>query len=198
MSKHLQTDEGMYRVMHLKEALYKANYLNYTKVIFIRHPVERLVSALRWFFSRERDMTKTKVHFEPIAKKIKRLFRAGANSSMKKSDLTFKEFLSYTVISHENHHWQTYENLCQTCRIPFDIIIKYETYERNLKNILVTYGNVTEDEAKQLIPHIHESPGQSSAERSRVYMKTIPKPLRDKFYQIYKNDFEVFDYNFPW
>ena len=195
-AKTSATDGGMRRIWHLREAEYKAKYLNYTKMIFIRHPVERLVSAHRHFFSRERNVSNPMVQWQSKAVALKEKFREDNSSESMEPDVTFEEFLRNAVVSHGNHHWQTYELLCQPCKIPYDVIVKYETYERDLANVLVKYGNLSLEAAKRLIPHSNKSPGQTSAERARIYMKNIPESLLEKFYQVYKNDFDVFNYEF--
>ncbi|NWI64611.1 CHST9 sulfotransferase, partial [Todus mexicanus] len=108
---------------------------NYTKVMFTRHPLERLVSAYRDKF----------LHSEPfysitIANQIKEMFRKNKNSSEK---VSFQEFVSF-ILSKQPHsldiHWKPMFLLCDPCNMQYDILGKYETLGLDSEHVLKVIG----------------------------------------------------------
>ncbi|XP_062974529.1 carbohydrate sulfotransferase 8-like [Elgaria multicarinata webbii] len=104
---------------------------NYTKVMFTRHPLERLVSAYR-------DKL---LHSEPyysitVANQIKALLRRDQNSSEK---VTFPEFVDFIVTRNHKYldtHWKPMFELCDPCNVHYDILGKFETLIQDVNHVL--------------------------------------------------------------
>ncbi|XP_053168578.1 carbohydrate sulfotransferase 8-like [Hemicordylus capensis] len=103
---------------------------NYTKIIFIRHPLERLVSAYRDKFYHSEP------YYASIANRIKALSRGGNNST---GQVTFQEFVKFVLseqIKYMDIHWKPMFMLCDPCNIHYNIVGKYETLEQDVKHVL--------------------------------------------------------------
>ena len=179
--------------VHASEEFFNEKYKNYTKIMFVREPVERLVSAYRY-------ITLTNIsRFGGIVEDIKSEYRSNMSKALKVADVTFEEFIKYVVDDHRfKRHWHAYESLCQPCKIKFDFIGKYETLSDDLARVLMIFGNLTFDDAVKLVPHKNASPGKTSAELARDYMLDLSPSLREKLYTKFRNDYELFGYKFSW
>uniref|UniRef100_A0A8C4KV25 Carbohydrate sulfotransferase n=1 Tax=Dromaius novaehollandiae TaxID=8790 RepID=A0A8C4KV25_DRONO len=111
-------------------------FLNsYTKVMFTRHPLERLVSAYR-------DKL---LHSEPfysitVANEIRAMFRKNKNSSEK---VSFQEFVNFILTKQPNAldiHWKPMFLLCDPCNIHYDVLGKYETLGLDSEHVLKIIG----------------------------------------------------------
>ena len=193
LKKTLPVISGKY--YHVKLGLAESDYFNkyagYHKAMFVRHPLERLVSGYR------NKVLVRKGNFKENPDNIKKAYRTNVSEEMD-PDVTFNEFLRYFVEYPHNLHWESYGKICKPCTIKYDFIGRYETYERDLATLLMMYSNLTYSEAKSEVLHRAGSKGNSSAELATKYMNNAPQSLRDQVYQLLKNDFNLFDYKFEW
>ncbi|XP_002741234.1 carbohydrate sulfotransferase 9-like [Saccoglossus kowalevskii] len=145
--------------------------LTYTKVLFVRHPFERLLSAYR----------------DKIERKTTRLGRRHGNIN------SFQSFVRF-VIGHQasaDVHWQTYEKLCKPCDVQYDIIGKYETLSRDANYVLQYIG------ADDVVTFPGWEPHGTNSSLSLLtneYFSKVRKSEIEKLYAIYENDFKMFGY----
>ncbi|XP_039179862.1 carbohydrate sulfotransferase 9-like [Crotalus tigris] len=166
----------------------QAEFLNsFTKVMFTRHPLERLVSAYR-------DKL---LHDEPyysitVANKIKALFRTDKNLT---GPVTFQEFVNYVITSNDKHldiHWKPMFQLCDPCNIHYDILGKYETLQEDVNHTL----------SRLRVPEIVRYPDSKFyAQRTNKnfttqYLKKLDWNQIQKLMKLYQIDFSLFNYTF--
>ncbi|XP_037792254.1 carbohydrate sulfotransferase 8-like [Penaeus monodon] len=114
-----------------------------------------------------------------------------------RSSVTFTEFLRHVVHTFEaeeiDKHWKTYGLLCSPCFFEYDYIAKIETHSQDLKYMFEKF-------------RIPSNPQQTVKTRENVlvkvrkdsrYYNTVPLELKEKIYNIYQTDMEMFDYNLP-
>lgn len=167
----------------------------YTKFLFVRHPMERLVSAYRnKLASNSSSATDFRRRFGTTMLKARRGVGAFHNASRAGRGVTFAEFVYYlidkTYTSGQqslNEHWAPYFDLCHPCTIPYDHIGKYETLEEDAEFILRKLG---------ARPDLHFPPFVPSKTASLVpgYLATLTKDTSKKLYELYKPDFALFQY----
>ncbi|XP_075610570.1 carbohydrate sulfotransferase 9 [Balearica regulorum gibbericeps] len=132
---HIHQTSLIKKLVTYPPAIQKQFLNNYTKVMFTRHPLERLVSAYR-------DKL---LHSEPfysitVANEIRAMFRKNKNSSEK---VSFQEFVNFIIAKPPNTldiHWKPMFLLCDPCNIHYDVLGKYETLGLDSEHVLKVIG----------------------------------------------------------
>ncbi|NWH65976.1 CHSTE sulfotransferase, partial [Geococcyx californianus] len=105
---------------------------NYYKFIFVRNPMERLLSAYRNKFG------EIKEYQQKYGVEIIRRYRKNGGNSAG-DDVTFSEFLRYLLdedVERMNEHWMPIYNLCQPCAVRYDFIGSYERLNADANYVL--------------------------------------------------------------
>ncbi|KAL4712892.1 hypothetical protein ACJJTC_011962 [Scirpophaga incertulas] len=168
---------------------------NFHKMIIVRDPFERLLSAYR---NKLEGVSPSAKYFQSIVgRHIIRAFRPNpTNESLKLgNDVTFREFVLFlTNKSHEfaqlahNEHWQPISRLCHPCLVNYTLVGKYETLVDDSQLALHTLN------ASHIhFPRLSHTAGTS--DKLRKYFSQLELPLIKKLYKLYKNDYGMFNYN---
>ncbi|KAK2148369.1 hypothetical protein LSH36_501g07036 [Paralvinella palmiformis] len=192
---------GLVSPSHLNATHLRLVLDNYTKIIVVRHPFERLLSAYRDKFVVRNKWSK---FFQSrYGRKIVLLYR-GQNVSVrslrKGHDVTFKEFLTFlvddTVPEKErfNPHWDTYQQLCHPCEIEYQHVIKFDTMEQDNALILRRYFSV--DNYTQFFPK-RNMKVVPSGDLVPAYYAKIPLDLIYRIYNFFQIDMKMFGYDLP-
>ncbi|NXR98482.1 CHST9 sulfotransferase, partial [Oxylabes madagascariensis] len=124
------------RLVSYSPALQKEFLSNYTKVIFTRHPLERLVVLTAY---RDKFLHSEPFYSTTIANEIRAMFRKNKNSEK----VSFQEFVSF-ILAKPPHtldvHWKPMFLLCDPCNIHYDIMGKYETLGLDSEHVLKVIG----------------------------------------------------------
>ena len=76
------------------------------------------------------------------------------------------------------------------CHLKYDIIGKMDTFQKDSDFILTKIGmNLTNQEP------LHVSSGESSEDTAIKYFAKLSHKMIQKLYELYKIDFEMFDYD---
>lgn len=169
----------------------------YTKTIFVRDPLERLVSAFRDKFEHPNS------YYHPVfGKAIIKKYRHNADEEALKtgSGVKFKEFIQYLLDSHRpvgmDIHWEQVSKLCYPCLINYDFIGKFETLEEDANYFLQLVGAPAELKFPKFKDR-HSSDERTSAEVVRQYLKELSKEERQLTYDFYYLDYLMFNYTSP-
>ncbi|XP_009073354.1 PREDICTED: carbohydrate sulfotransferase 9, partial [Acanthisitta chloris] len=169
----------------------------YTKFIFVRDPMERLVSAFRDKFEHPNS------YYHPVfGKAIIRKYRHNADEEALKtgSGVKFKEFIQYLLDSHRpvgmDIHWEQVTKLCFPCLINYDFIGKFETLEEDANYFLQLVGAPADLKFPKFKDR-HSSDERTSAEVVRQYLKELSKKERQLTYDFYYSDYLMFNYTSP-
>ena len=186
-------DGKLLRRVKRKAVFHSDFFANYTKIMFVREPVERLISAFRYTIVRKAPCDAW------IKEDIVRRYRSDRSLTSTQADVTFEEFIRYFVDGQRIVRYPvTLEDMCKPCQVNYDYIGKFETIEVDLANILMKFSNLTFDDAINFVPHANPSPGKSSAELADVYMQNLSAHLREQLYMTLKHDYTLFDYKYRW
>ncbi|XP_049886586.1 carbohydrate sulfotransferase 11 [Pectinophora gossypiella] len=168
---------------------------NYHKMIIVRNPFERLLSAFR--NKLEGEMQSAKYFQDRVGRRIIKAFRENpSNESLELGhDVTFKEFVLFLTNKSEeladvvnNEHWQPITNLCHPCLIKYTLVGKYETLLDDSQLALHTIN------ASHIqFPHLAHTSGTS--EKLHTYFSQLDLPLIRKLYKLYKHDYRIFNYD---
>ena len=91
-------------------------------------------------------------------------------------------------------HFLPMTKMCGFCLVDYDFIGKMETWERDASFILQRTGLSSSKEASEEV--VNSSKGGSTDERARQFWSTLSEEQTDFLKQYYKNDCEMFGYNF--
>ncbi|KAM3920235.1 carbohydrate sulfotransferase 14 [Leptodactylus fuscus] len=173
----LSADEIRYRLQH------------YYKFLFVREPMERLLSAYRNKFG------EIKEYQQRYGMEIVRRYRKNPAAS-KGDDVTFSEFLQYLQdedVEKMNEHWMPIYNLCQPCAVPYDFIGSYERLQEDAHHVLDTIGAPN---------HIHFPERQAwykpvTKETMQYLLCNTPQGLIRELLPKYILDYSLFAYSLP-
>lgn len=176
----LKPDEIRYRLKH------------YFKFMFVREPMERLLSAYRNKLG-EIDSYQKKYGVEIIKRYRKGYSKSSLNTG---EDVTFAEFVRYLLdedVERMNEHWMPMYNLCQPCAVSYDFIGSHEHLERDAESVLHRI---------KAPPHISFPERQTwykpvTAETLHYYLCSLPQKLLRELLPKYILDFSLFTYPLP-
>ena len=209
-----------------KPELTAMRYQTYTKFLIVRHPFSRLFSGYRDKFvvvseygdnfadqivrvnylsnmtnglinqmRQELKRGGSKLTSGLSNDVIKQLRRLDARRSNFK--ITFLEFLNFIISpKHPNgfkgkdDHFRAANLVCNPCAVRYDIIAKYETLQ-NDSDLILEYLRIHHDHKVSF--SISKS---ASSDSCNDAYKDIPLTVRRSLYEIYKDDFLVFGYEY--
>uniref|UniRef100_A0A670I8U1 Carbohydrate sulfotransferase n=1 Tax=Podarcis muralis TaxID=64176 RepID=A0A670I8U1_PODMU len=151
----------------------------YTKVIFVRDPMERLVSAFRDKFEHPNS------YYHPVfGKAIIKKYRLNADrvALATGSGVKFKEFI---------------HQLCYPCAINYDYIGKFETLGDDANYFLRLIG-APEGLTFPNFKDRHSSEKRTNLEVVRQYLAEISNTERQQIYNFYYLDYLMFNYSVPY
>lgn len=188
---HLKTLDNFDRqgIMHRLET--------YTKVMFVREPLERIVSAYRDKFENPNNYYHS-LFGKPIISK----YRVNPSGAALKtgSGVTFKEFVQYLLDVHRpvgmDIHWEQANQLCNPCLIDYDFIGKFENMEEESNFVLRLTGappNITLPSFKDRNP----TDKRTSMQITQKYFSQVSMLERQRVYDFYYMDYLMFNYSKP-
>ena len=156
----------------------------YFKFFFVREPLERLLSAYKHKFIRTPDYTKE------IRKIMVQALRPQDYEPEGENYVSFSEYIQYfsSNIS-RNQHWRQYEKICHPCVINYDFIGHFETMGADGPVVLKMAGI----DDRVTFPRIGQSTG---SEEVLEYYSQVPPRYIKQLGEQYRNDFEMFGYEY--
>nr|KAF6358014.1 carbohydrate sulfotransferase 9 [Pipistrellus kuhlii] len=169
----------------------------YTKAVFVRDPMERLVSAFRDKFEHPNS------YYHPVfGKAIIKKYRPNAceKALNNGSGVKFKEFVHYLLDSHRpvgmDIHWEKVSKLCYPCLINYDFVGKFETLEEDANYFLQLIGAPKELRFPNFKDR-HSSDERTSAQVVEQYLTGLTRTERQLVYDFYRLDYLMFNYTTP-
>ncbi|XP_053305640.1 carbohydrate sulfotransferase 8 [Spea bombifrons] len=169
----------------------------YTKMIFIREPFERLVSAFRDKFEHANN------YYHPVfGKAIISKYRINATKDALRtgSGVRFKEFIQYLLDVHRpvgmDIHWDHVSRLCSPCLIDYDFIGKFESMEEDANFLLRLIGapqNLTFPQFKDR----HSNEERTTNKITQQYFAELSPMERQRTFDFYYMDYQMFNYSKP-
>ena len=165
--------------------LQEKRYLLFT---FVRHPFERLVSAYK-------------------SKVLGRGYISSNDKYLIRRVKSFPDFINLVLKQHyENNfinlHWKRFSDKCQHCAISYDVIGRMETFEEDLKYIVLKLGleNLLPIETITTLRKNRSDQKKSLKHKDRTkksleYFSELEKSQIKELYNIYQIDFEMFGYD---
>ncbi|XP_017655243.1 carbohydrate sulfotransferase 8 [Nannospalax galili] len=169
----------------------------YTKMLFVREPFERLVSAFRDKFEHPNS------YYHPVfGKAILARYRANASREALRtgSGVRFPEFVQYLLDVHRpvgmDIHWDHVSRLCSPCLIDYDFVGKFESMEDDANfflSLIHAPGNLTFPRFKDR----HSQEARTTTRITHQYFAQLSTLQRQRTYDFYYMDYLMFNYSKP-
>jgi hypothetical protein len=181
---------------------------NYLRVIFVRHPLERIASAYidkiatlnnkRYsLYDNVRRVICRKYAAIYLHDEQKNFYRINKGSKKPKYEPCdkvipkFEHFIEYIMVDpmKDDVHWKPYSSLCHICLLKYNFIGKFETIEEDLRKLIDYLGLNSND-------WIHENylkTGKTREDYKSMY-SNLNKKLICFLKYFYRNDLKLFDY----
>ena len=174
----------------------------YFKFIFVREPLERLLSAFRDKLLFKKDDYKD-IDVDIVQKYRPREYRP----SVKRYNVTFAEFVRYVLDEHAagsvlDRHWLPQSKVCSVCEPLFEFIGHYETLDTDVELVVSKLkSRVHDQQQRRQVDHITFPSGSSHTSKTNGLMKqmysTIPAQHIQALYKLYAVDYALFGYEHP-
>ena len=151
---------------------------NYTKIILVRHPLDRLLSAYLYIFANEKGkFYNEKYTWEEFVHNI---------INYPDDDPTWRE-IQISV----GNHWEPYWRVCQVCddSLRPDYVLKLESIQEDLSHYLHQVGLV------EFVNKFPWSNPNSKSTRIFEFYSKLNKTTVQELYYIYRVDHELFEYD---
>lgn len=171
----------------------------YARVIFVRHPFERLVSAFADKAGKPRSQERFfyEVYWDKAIPG-----RNGSQHPGSEKALTFSVFVDY-ILSKPDHqwddHWAPYYSRCEPCIFKYDVVGKLETGDRDFALLFARLG--LRNGSVRVPPRKNSSKGRgvgrdgASRKSARDYFAELSSSQVKRLYERYYYDFELFGYD---
>lgn len=183
----------------VKDVVQRLN--DYTKVLFVREPISRLVSAYR-------DKLETPKNSDSRA--FRQIYSARIKGINLKEigighrtefNTTFYEFISYLASPSNKldlvgeEHWRTIDELCRPCDLQYDFIGRMETLHRDTDYVIRRILQKSAEHFRIYDPTNFTN--SSSAFILQDYIADIPDRKLKALTKRFQIDFEAFNYKQP-
>lgn len=169
--------------------------VTYDKLIVVRHPLERLLSAYRNKLEAKHE--KSSRYFQTrFGKKIIRRYRRNATELSLKNgdDATFREFVEFitddSANDTRNEHWKPIYELCQPCLVNYNLVSKYESLVEDATEVLERMGVDSVN-----FPAKPAGSSEPTVKKLDRYYSTLTYKQLRKLADLYKLDLRLFDYS---
>ena len=161
---------------------------NYFTFLFVRDPMERVLSAYKSKFIKD-----NKYFHQKYGRGIIKQFRPNASKQVLEtgSGVTFPEFTRHVVETQSrNEHWQSFDKLCHPCAVNYDFIGRFENLYEEADYLIKKAG--IDDRVSSDAFHSSNTPAEMLH-----YYSQIPKERILQMAKIYDSDYKLFGYSFP-
>ncbi|XP_071491826.1 carbohydrate sulfotransferase 9-like [Diadema antillarum] len=169
----------------------------FKKVIFVRNPYSRLLSAFRERLEtfpnispNQRQAHNKKIYVEYGNHSKDEMPNKSVKSEM--YNVTFKEFIDYFLDGNYDIHWQDVYKICNPC-LGYDFIGKTETYNEDVIEALKLMGA---DSRFHPYKKLHASNSSDDAIMKKYY-DTLSDEQFEKVTERLSTDMAYFGYNMP-
>ena len=194
---HSKLDDYLLYLNTLSPKGIKYRLKNYKKVIFVREPLERILSAYRNKFQQKGN----EYFKDRYAKKIIKKYRENpSKKSLEKGhDMQFTEFIDYildpkTQSNGYNEHWDTFYHLCSPCHIKYNFIGKYETLDDDVDLLL---KEISADKMVELPKRGETYKAMKTEDTLEKFYRNVAPEKITKLVDIFSLDSSIFGYQLP-
>lgn len=160
--------------------------------VIVRHPFERLLSAYR---DKIYNSLPNTIH-RTLSSAIVRRYRPQAVTKSNSRRASFEEFVLYLLDTFRTNesaldmHWAPVVQFCTPCLVNFNMILKFETLQEDQRYLIELAGL-----SLLIKPEwFNEGKGGATSEMIGKFYSELSADQLYQLYNVYKYDFELFDY----
>ncbi|XP_013379655.1 carbohydrate sulfotransferase 11-like [Lingula anatina] len=177
------------------------NRPNYTKILTVRHPIERIISLYRMLFEGDHFENKTVNFLQSVTDGMVQMIRGRLKMpNLTSENVTFTHLVRY-IIDHDQcikqarcrtnwyeAQWSPVWRMCRVCSVDYDIVIRLETYDMDLPYLLhrANFSSTL---------HYPDYYKRTSKDLTDRYLRQLTKEQIDGLYEVYKMDYKLFGYS---
>jgi len=172
----------------------------YFTFMFVREPLERLVSAYR-------DKLLVNLGYDDVDIDIVRQYRPHEyNASVKSYNVTFAEFVRYVLDQHSagkvlDRHWIPQNELCRVCQLRWDFIGHHETLLEDSDYVVSKLKSRIMDVEHRILVDRVKFPADSGHRKSSEFLQqmyaTVSAADVQALYKLYAVDYALFGFTRP-
>ena len=192
---------------------------NFTGLIIVRHPFDRLVSAFR--DKLERNNLVETFYYEQFGKSFVKKYRKMAIEALGEQYFNKENHFGTPILVKDNRrpnsnlpsfwefaqsvidgfkideHWAPINKYCSICTYPatFKYVLKFEELEHEEKLFLIHSGWEKKIKRRKKI-NVNDHNGLSGKDVTQIYFSILSKKQILSLYQVYELDFHLFEYSF--
>ncbi|XP_063965460.1 carbohydrate sulfotransferase 10-like [Lytechinus pictus] len=196
-SGEVHEHNNMTRLMSFPPDARQHRLNTFTTFMYVRNPFVRVLSAYKNKFVNIAQYRSSKF-FQDIARRIMKQMRPKATSRERRTgeNITWIEFVDYLTQPTRpifDDHWEEMFKICSPCKIKYDYIGHLETIAQDAKFMIkeLQLDSLVEYPSKE-----NSHPTNSTTLFEQDFLN-LPKQTIQKLWEIYKKDFEIFDYPKP-
>ena len=165
---------------------------SYFKFMFVRHPLERLVSAYRHRVKETKRTDLHKIYAEQIVKKYRNIRER--SKKVTGDDVSFRELIRYLLDVDSNTmdpHFRPFFDICHPCLIRYNFIGSMENLDLDVSALLKKLNSTR----KITFPKRQEYYNTLTKDEALMYYKNITATELIKLRLKYYKDFKCFIYS---
>nr|XP_039251296.1 carbohydrate sulfotransferase 9-like isoform X4 [Styela clava] len=169
---------------------------NYYRIMTVREPLERVVSAYINKIFPEGSVTE---YYITLSEKIHAKFAKSKNTEyFQPGRASFEEFVD-SILSNPKQvdvHWRLYSDICDPCHIQYDYIAKLETIALDSEYLGKKLG-ISNNLFFKEKSNSWESLGHKWKNKYRTYLDSLPAKKLHALYEAYWEQYKLFNYSTP-
>ena len=180
----------------------------FCKMMFVRHPFERLVSAFhdKFIVIKQKNLMVPFIDYYLRSIGMKKPKNIRQSWIDKYVDVTFKNFVEFVLyessqlvkINDGSGHWWPYTDMCKMCDISYDYIGRLETLSKDVDCILDKFSKHNSlHQMKERIKKKVNASGHHNKNMTIDYFSQLSRTTILKLYEMYKDDFVLGGYEYP-
>uniref|UniRef100_S4R8B3 Carbohydrate sulfotransferase n=1 Tax=Petromyzon marinus TaxID=7757 RepID=S4R8B3_PETMA len=191
-SSESQTDNGLKRLSEHNPSEALSRMYNYTSMLFVRDPMERVVSAFREMMEKQVSFEKNKDINILDSEKHDSL---GGTMTRTGQGVTFPEFVQFLLNTTDQQdidwHWRPYHRVCNPCLVRYTFIGKLETSQSDAAELLSLVN------APQDLTYPSTVTAESFENITQRYLAQLSPEMQEALYKTYYVDYLLFGYPLP-
>nr|XP_054756837.1 carbohydrate sulfotransferase 11-like isoform X1 [Lytechinus pictus] len=199
-SREAHAHNGITRFGMISKEEQEYRLQNYRKVMFVRNPLARVVSAYKNKFADLAVYRTAPPVFHKFGKRIVKRYRNNPSplALTTGENVTFAEFVTYLTNKNErlefDRHWKEMYKLCSPCQIHYDFIGKLENAYDEAEYVL---RNMNFTRSLSFPGRENSHPTNVSSSGTDEYFENFSTETLRALWDIYHTDFELFGYPKP-